>query len=221
MSELTIPSYRQAVGELMHQLADALPDDALQTFTRDAERLSQAYPQPLKIKTGEKAPPFSLPNAVGKTVALTELLEQGPVVITFYRGGWCPYCNLELSQYQHILPQIREAGAHFVAISPQTPDQSLSMAEKNALQFEVLSDTGNLVARQYTGVFTYPDASVEAMAALGLDFDAYYADNARELPVPAVFVVDRTGTVVYAHSAGGDYRYRSEPAAVLEALKGV
>ena len=139
--------------------------------------------------------------------------------MTFYRGTWCPYCNLQLNQYQQALPSIKNAGAQLVAISPQTPDESLNIKEKNELQFEVLSDNGNIVARQYTTVFKNGEEPINTMTALGFDFDAHYSDDSREIPVPAVFIIEQNGTISFAKTAGGDYRNRVEAADIINALK--
>ena len=108
------------------------------------------------LKVGDTIPDFALPNATGQTVNIRDLLAQGPVVIAFYRGGWCPYCNLELKALQNALASIQETGATLVAISPETPDNSLTTQEKNALTFPVLSDVDNQVARQFGLVFKLP-----------------------------------------------------------------
>ena len=199
MTEVTaLPSYQTALEQLIRDLGGMLPPEQLALFNNDAARLAQTYPSPLKVLAGDKAPLFDLPNATGKHVSLEHYLQQGPVVLTFYRGVWCPYCNLQLKTYQQILPAIREAGANLIAVSPMTPDNSLGMQKANALQFEVLSDVGNQVARRYTTVFRNADAPIQAMSELGYDFFGFYGDTSAELPVPATFVIapDRTGFVL-------------------------
>ena len=106
-----------------------------------------------------------------------------------------------------------------VAISPQTPDESLNIKEKNELDFEVLSDNGNIVARKYTNVFKNADAPLNAMTELGFNFDGYYSDDSRELPVPAVFIIEEDATISFAESLGGDYRNRVEVSEIINALK--
>jgi peroxiredoxin len=216
---VSLPIYKEAVAKLTQELDAMLPAEQFAVFNDDAARFAQEFPAPLKLQRGDKAPLFSLANAVGKAIALEDQLRQGPVVLTFYRGVWCPYCNLQLKLYQQILPQIREAGASLIAVSPMTPDNSLSMQQTNTLEFEVLSDVGNQVARQYTTVFRYSDASLQAMKDLGYDFFSFYGDDSAEIPVPATFVIDRDRTIRFADSAGGDYRERVEPKAILEALE--
>lgn len=214
----TSPSYKEGLKTLVDQLGEMLPKEQFTVFNADAAQLAENHTSPLKLQKGDTAPSFSLPNAIGKNLSLRKLLDNGPVVLTFYRGTWCPYCNLQLKQYQEILPQIKELGATLVAISPQTPDSSLSMAETNALEFEVLSDIGNKVAVQFTTVFRNADAPIQAMTDLGYDFDSFYADKTAEIPVPATFVIDQEGIITFAHSGGGDYRERTEPQDILDAL---
>ena len=220
MTDIQVPNHRTALAALQTNLKEMLPAAALDVFAADAQALQARHTAVLQRQVGDQAPDFTLSNATNEPINLQMLLRAGRVVLTFYRGTWCPYCNLQLGQLQQILPEIQAAGATLVAISPQTPDASLSMQEKNKLGFEVLSDNGNLVARQYTTVFRNADAPVNAMTDLGLHFDGFYADDSRELPVPATFVIDRAGTITFAQSTGGDYRDRVEPAAILAALRG-
>ena len=168
------------------------------------------------LKAGDSAPEFALPNAVGHRVALSALLAAGPVVVSFYRGGWCPYCNLELRAYQRALPEIRALGASLVAISPQTPDSSLGTAERNALEFEVLSDHGSAVARSFGIAFELPDVLKPLYAKHALS-DVNGTDDWR-LPVPATYVIARDRRIALAH-IDPDYRVRLEPAEALAALR--
>jgi len=220
MSKKTqIPSYAEGLKELRANLSNMLPAEALQVFDKDANALQEKHTSILKLNKGDKAPDFSLSNATGGTIKLSDLLNNGKVVLTFYRGTWCPYCNLQLNQYQQALANIKDAGAQLVAISPQTPDESLNIKEKNELQFEVLSDNGNIIARQYTTVFKNGDEPINTMTALGFDFDAHYSDDSREIPVPAVFIIEQNGTISFASTAGGDYRNRVEASDIINALK--
>lgn len=212
-------SYQENLKILRDNLGNMLPKDALAVFDNDAANLQVGHNSILKLQVGEKAPDFSLTNAKNRIIRLSELLKKGKVVLTFYRGSWCPYCNLQLSHYQKSLDEIHDLGAELVAISPQTPDESLTMKEKNELDFEVLSDNGNIVARKYTTVFKNADAPVSTMTELGFDFDAHYSDDSRELPIPAVFVIKEDATVSFAKSLGGDYRNRIEVSEIINTLK--
>ncbi len=214
----TLPSYQEGLEDLGRKLGEMLPSDSLKVFDTDALALANSIEDILVAKVGAKAPDFTLGNAVGIHIRLTEVLKSSKVVLVFYRGTWCPYCNLALAQYQQSLPEFEALGAKLMAISPQTPDESLQMAEKNALQFEVLSDNNNLVAKQYTHVFKYGDIPLAEMEKLGFDFESYYSDDSHEIPVPAVFVIEKGGTISFAKSEGGDYRKRTEVSEIISHL---
>ncbi|MEM6722427.1 MAG: peroxiredoxin-like family protein [Bacteroidota bacterium] len=218
MNNVQIPSYQEGLQTLRNQLSEMMPAEVLEVFDTDAAALQQNHVSPLQVQVGDQAPDFILSNATNASVRLADLLKTQRVVLTFYRGTWCPYCNLALAQYQSILDDIHAAGATLVAISPQTPDESLNIQEKNALQFEVLSDAGNLVARKFTTVFKNAEQPTETMKALGIDFDRFYSDDSKELPVPATFIIEQDGTISFAQSEGGDYRNRVEAATILNAL---
>ncbi|MCB0059470.1 MAG: AhpC/TSA family protein [Caldilineaceae bacterium] len=170
------------------------------------------------LQVGDVAPDFVLPDALGNAVALADLRAQGPVALSFYRGAWCPYCNLEVQLLQQALPDIQALGATLVAISPQTPDNSLSLAEKHGLAFPVLSDAGNAVARRFGLVFTVPEALRAVYDKLGIDIPAHNGDGSFELPVPGTYVVGRDGTIAFAY-ANVDYTRRVAVGDILAALR--
>ena len=170
------------------------------------------------LQVGDVAPDFVVPDVLGNAVALADLRAQGPVVLSFYRGAWCPYCNLEVQLLQQALPDIQALGATLVAISPQTPDNSLSLAEKHGLAFPVLSDAGNAVARRFGLVFTVPDALRAVYDKLGIDIPAHNGDGSFELPVPGTYVVGRDGTIAFAY-ANVDYTRRVAVGDILAALR--
>jgi peroxiredoxin len=173
------------------------------------------------LAIGDQAPEFSLPDPLGRPVSLGRLLQRGPVVVTFYRGEWCPYCNLQLHALQQALPALRELGASLVAISPQAPDHSLSMAEKHQLEFPVLSDLDQAVIRAFKVQFTLSgDLEDLQVNVFHNDPGQQNADGSRSLPVPATFVIDREGTVRAAF-VSADWRVRAEPADVLAAVAAV
>jgi peroxiredoxin len=170
------------------------------------------------LRAGQPAPSFELPDATGRSVDSKSLLARGPLVINFYRGAWCPYCNLELRAWQRHLSELQALGATLVAISPQMPDASLSLAEKHALAYPVLSDPGNRVARRFGIVFAL-DAGLRGVhEAFGVDLAAINGDSSYELPVPATYLIDADGTIRGAW-IDVDYRRRAEPALVLERLR--
>jgi peroxiredoxin len=170
------------------------------------------------LAVGDRAPGFSLPDATGREISLAERLAAGPVVLQFYRGDWCPYCNLHLRALQEALPEMRQRDASLVAISPQSPDHSLSLTEQAELGFDVLSDADQHVTRNYRLQFTLPtDLQSVHLNEFGLDLAAQNADGSWNLPVPATFVLSAEGRVVAAN-VGVDYRARMEPSTILEAL---
>ena len=218
MNNIAIPSYQEGLNELNANLSSMLPSNALEVFDADAKALQQEHGAVIKLKEGDKAPDFTLSNAVNESVNLYDVLKGSRVVLTFYRGSWCPYCNLALNQYQAILSEIKEAGGTLIAISPQTPDESLNIKEKNELQFEVLSDNGNIIAKQFTTIHANPEKSQAEMTHLGYDYNSYYSDEDSEIPVPATFIIEQDGMISFAKSEGGDYRNRVEPSEIMNAL---
>lgn len=173
----------------------------------------------LAKQVGDLAPEIILPDANGKAFNISTLLAKGPVVVTFYRGGWCPYCNLELKAYQAILPQILAAGASMVAISPEKPDDSITTAEKNALTFTVLSDVGQKVGKAFGLVYSFTDELKSVYQEIGIDIaDKNGAPNDWSLPLSATYVIGSDGVISFADT-GVDYRRRTEPLDVLNVLQ--
>lgn len=169
------------------------------------------------LQIGDKAINFRLKNAKGKVVDLYEELKQGPIILTWYRGGWCPYCNITLHYLQEELPNFKREGASLIALTPEKPDSSLSTIEKNALEFEVLSDLNNVIAKKYGIVFKLTPEVAKAYQN-GFDLHAYNDSESDELPMAATYVIDQKGIIRYAF-LHEDYRNRAEPSEILEALK--
>jgi len=215
--ELGTPKLATQINELEQSLPPLSQEQSL-LLEEAARKVDLSGIADQALKTGELAPDFTLPNAVGSSVRLERALQDGPVVVTFYRGMWCPYCSLQLRAYQKILPEVIGLGASLMAISPQSPDKSQATLLKNFLQYEVLSDLGNVVARQYGLVYQVPEWVRSLYISFGSDLPAFNGDTSWELPIPGTFVVapDRRILLGYASS---DPRNRLEPAAILEALK--
>jgi len=212
-----IPSFKEQVDLLREQMKSAAPADILAVFSKEAEDLGLSGVEKNALKPGTVAPLFTLPNATGSLISLTDALSKGNVVLTFYRGLWCPYCNLQLKIYQEILPRIEALGVSLVAVSPNTPDNSLSMKERHALAYEVLSDSDNQIAKQYKIVFSQSDAVAAVGKKVGADIASFNGVDKREIPVPATFIIDRQGIIRFTF-AKGDYTKRVEPQTVLDAL---
>tara|TARA_B100000446_G_scaffold25088_1_gene20437 strand:+ start:1101 stop:1685 length:585 start_codon:yes stop_codon:yes gene_type:complete len=171
------------------------------------------------LNLDQNAPRFELPNQHGEQVLLDELLAKGPVVITFYRGSWCPYCNLQLKALQSRLPEIHALGAQLVAISPQAPDGSMSENDIRNMDFVVLSDQNADVAASYGEAWQVPAFLLDHMREdRGLDLESLNNGNGSILPIPATFVLDSEGKVTWRY-VDVDYRTRSEPQDIINALK--
>jgi peroxiredoxin len=211
------PSFKEQVDELKEQMKAAAPAEILAVFSKEAEDLGLSDVAKNALQPGTVAPLFTLPNATGSLRSLSDALGTGNVVLTFYRGIWCPYCNLQLKIYQEILPRIEAMGASLLAVSPNIPDHSLSMKEKHALSYEVLSDFDNQIAKQYKIVFSQSDAVADMGKKVGVDIAAFNGVAKREIPVPATFIIDRQGIIRFTF-ANGDYTKRVEPQTVLDAL---
>src|SRR6266700_3104091 len=168
---------QQQTDAFFAQAKSQIPADLLQDLLSPIEQLIASDAIENVLKDGAQTPDFTLPDAVGNEVTLSHLLRQGPVVISFYRGAWCPYCNLELRAYQRVLPQLQELGATLVAISPQTPDHSLSLVEKQQL------------------IFTIEEAVRAAHKRIGANLPAFNGDDSWELPMAGTFLVDQLGTI--------------------------
>jgi peroxiredoxin len=212
-------SLENELAEMRASAIKRIPADKFAVMQANVAQLRESGITKTMLKKGDKAPAIKLGNAKGETVDVTALLKQGPVVINFYRGGWCPYCNLELRAFQKLLPEIAASGAQLIAISPEKPDASLSTAEKNELTFEVLSDVGQQVGRAFGLVFNLSDELKAIYTQFGNDLSV--VNNTPDewaLPVPATYVIGQDGTILFAH-ADVDYQYRAEPQEMLAVLK--
>jgi peroxiredoxin len=210
---------------LAHQLADfkaafkqrAAPERVATMEAATADLKANGMEQ-RALQVGDAAPRLTLPNALGVPTALESLWRRGPLVLVFYRGGWCPYCNLELRAWQREQAKLGHLGASLVAISPQTPDHSLSTAEKNELAFPVLGDSQLQAAEAFGVAFTLSPELVELYSRAGNDLPMINGNGRWVLPMPATYVISRDGRVFFAH-VEADYRERAEPADVLAAVE--
>jgi peroxiredoxin len=207
-------------GELTRQLAEfaaKIPDPVAVRLRAASEETTASGVAP-GLTVSERAPDFILPNALGEPVGLARRLAQGPVVVSFYRGEWCPFCNLELRALQAALPLFEAYGASLLAISPQAPDHSLSATEKNGLTFDVLSDIHQEVIAAYRVQFTVPaDLKDLHLEVFHNDLSTHTADGSWDLPIPATFVIDRSG-IVRARYVSADYTTRMDPDDIEAAL---
>jgi peroxiredoxin len=182
------------------------------------EELRASFALEPAVGVEARAPDFRLPDVRGNPVSLADLLRRGPVVLTFYRGGWCPYCNIQLRAYQAVLPRIAALGARLAAISPQLPEQSFATAQTDELTFDVLSDVGNHAARRFGLVYALPEELRAALRSNNKALPGINGDESWELPVPATYVIAPNGRIALAYIEV-DYRKRLGPDAILDALR--
>jgi len=223
MADESITSYEQARQQFedkrrQNAKGPKLSPEDRQIMQQAGEDLAARMQAP-GLDVGMKAPDFTLPNAFGESVSLYEQLEKGPVVLVFYRGAWCPYCNLQLHTLRESLPAIEDAGGQLITVTPQKPDKSLEQVKQDDYPFEILSDLDSSAMQAYNLYFEVPMDLVDVYRRnFGLDLADYNGDGRYVLPVPATYIIDREG-VIRTGAADVDYKERMEPAAIVEALK--
>lgn len=205
--------------EIRHVLTGlAIPEPINRTIAKAMEEVERNRIAP-GLAVGDSAPDFTLPNPYNEEVNLHQKLAQGPVVLTFFRGDWCPVCNLQLRALQRALPDIREAGASLIAVTPQSLAHTLSLKEKADLDFDVLSDVDQSVIRAYRVQFALPNTVKDIyLGVYSLDLGKQNADGSWNLPVPGTFIIDRRGVIRKRHVTA-DFTRRMEPDDVVEALR--
>jgi peroxiredoxin len=196
----------------------SVPRSVIDIMHRATEELIASGAATRALKAGDTAPLFVLKDPDGKPVPAAELLAHGPLVVSFYRGVWCPYCNMELQALQEALPSFRELGANLVAISPQSPVNSRKSVRTNGLGFPILSDPGNATAAAFGLRFTLPDYLIELYKGLKNDLPAFNGDTSWTLPMPGRFVIGQDRVIRYAE-VNPDYTQRPEPADMLPVLR--
>lgn len=195
-----------------------VPQELQEIMLNATEELKKTSLSKNALKVGNTAKDFALPNAVNQTVSLDELLKENDfVVINFYRGLWCPYCNLELKALQSINDELINNNAKLVAISPQTPDASLTTKEKNELEFEVLSDSHNTLAKDYGLVFSLAEELRPIYESFGIDIVGLNDEDSFELPLPATYVINKQKEIIYSF-IDEDYTSRCEPQEILDII---
>lgn len=195
-----------------------VPQGTIEIMHRATNELIESGAAARALKAGDKAPLFTLNDPQGHPVSSAELLLQGPLVLSFYRGVWCPYCNMELQALEEILPAFRALGAGLIAVSPQTAANSRKSVRQNNLSFPILSDTHNSVAAAFGLRFALPGYLVDLYQSLNNDLPVFNGDASWTLPMPARYVIDQQGTIVYAE-VNPDYTRRPDPEDMLPSLR--
>lgn len=210
-------SLTEELQEIRRGGAASMPAPLMDALAENIEDLSRSGISERSLKTGDRVPDFELADIHGQPVRIADLLASGPVVVSFYRGGWCPFCTAEMKALQRALPAITALGASVVAISPQTPDCSGTSCEEMGVDFHVLSDAGNDIANAFGIVYGLKDEMQSVYQEMGLELPSYNEDASWTLPIPATYVVDQTGTIRLAY-VDPDYTTRQDPAEILTTL---
>lgn len=200
------------------QSSQKSPAEFKEASRQGLEELVRSGISKTALNVGDKMPAFELPDAHGQMVSSDELLADGALVIVFYRGAWCPYCNLYLHALQEYVPEFESLGASMVAISGEPPDRSLEVEQKDSLTYPVLSDTALIASRKFGIVYEVPQVIQKVMTERGFDMKKYYGTDKAELPLSATYVVDKNGEIIYGF-LDPDYKLRAEPADIIAALK--
>lgn len=209
---------REVFAERKALIAKYVPAETQAIHAQAVAELKQRHLAANILSAGAKAPSFELPDHNGKIVSSSDMLAHGRLVICFIRGRWCPFCVGQMEAMNLILPQIEQAGARLVAISPQTVRQSFFMHDQHKLRFPLLSDAGNKVARQFGLTYRVPELQEAVYRRAFVNLPFTNGDESWELPIPATYILDRNGTILYA-SANEDYTDRPEPSDIVAALQ--
>jgi peroxiredoxin len=208
---------REELEERKALAAQYVPLEVQQVNRQTVEQLTTSGMAGRILAVGARAPSFQLPDQDGNPVSSDALLSRGRLVICFVRGRWCPFCVAQLETMNSDLSHIQEAGASLIAISPQTIKQSFFMCDQHQLRFPLLSDAGNQVARQFGLVYRVPDEQKQVYSRTFVNLPFLNGDSSWELPIPATYILERDGTVLYA-SADPDYTRRPEPKELVRLL---
>lgn len=211
-------SLREIFAERRAKIAQYVPAETLAVHAGVTADLKTRGLSAKSLAVGSRMPEFSLSDQNGKRVSSAELLRRGRLVVCFFRGRWDPFCCGQMEAMNRALPELEEAGGSLVAISPQTVKQSFFMADQHGLNFPLLSDPGNRVARQFGLVYRVPPEQETIYRRAFLNLPLANGDESWELPIPAAYLVQRDGTVVFAY-ANEDYAERVEPGEILERLR--
>jgi peroxiredoxin len=208
-----------AIKEYQVGFRKRAPQEVQEIMLNATKKLEEATISKNALNVNYFAKEFTLPNAVGKNVSLDEVLNDNDfAIVSFYRGAWCAYCNLELKSLQEKNEEFKALGAELIAISPQSPDASLSTKEKNDLKFEVLSDTNNVVAKEYGLVFSLAEELRPIYLSFGIDIPASNEEDSYEIPMPATYVINKNKEIIFSF-INEDYTKRCEPQDIIDAIK--
>ena len=209
---------RDIFAERKELIAEYVRPETQAIHARAVAELKEKHLAANVLPAGAKAPQFELPDHDGKIVSSAAMLAQKRLVLCFIRGRWCPFCVGQMEAMTLIVPEIEQAGARLIAISPQTVKQSFFMHDQHRLRFPLLSDAGNQVARQFGLTYRVPDFQAEVYRRAFVNLPFTNGDESWELPIPATYILDHDGTVLYA-AADEDYTERPDPSDIVAVLR--
>jgi peroxiredoxin len=216
--ETDIRPLREIFAERKELIAKYVPAETRAIHGRAVAELKQKRLAATILPVGSKTPEFQLQDHDGKTISSSDLLAKGRLALCFIRGRWCPFCVGQMEAMNLMLPEIEQAGAALVAVSPQTVQQSFFMRDQHKLRFPLLSDAGNKVARQFGLTYRVPDEQRAVYQRAFVNLPFVNGDNSWKLPIPATYVIDRDQLVLYAY-ANADYTERPEPEEIVRFLQ--
>ena len=216
--EIDVRPLRAILAERKELIAKYVPAETQAVHARAVAELKQRRLAANILPVGAKVPEFQLQDHDGKSVSSSDLLAKGRLVLCFIRGRWCPFCVGQMEAMNLIVPEIENAGATLIAISPQTVQQSFFMRDQHKLRFPLLSDAGNKVARQFGLTYRVPDEQRAVYQRAFVNLPFVNGDESWELPIPATYIINTDGTVLYA-SANEDYTERPEPGGIVRYLQ--
>ena len=217
--ETDVRPLRNIFAERKDLIAKYVPAEPQAVNARAVAELKQRRLAENILAVGTKVPEFHLQDHDGKSISSPDLLAKGRLVLCFLRGRWCPFCVGQMEAMNLVMPEIEHAGTTLAAVSPQTVRQSFFMRDQHKLRFPLLFDAGNKVARQFGLTYRVPDEQKAVYQRAFVNLPFVNGDDSWELPIPATYIIDRDGTVLYA-SANEDYTQRPEPQDIVQVLTG-
>lgn len=205
------------IESLNNELMQQVPVAVLEIFEKSITALKSENIETKIAEIGDQLIPFSLPNAANQLIYSKNILEKGKMILAFFRGSWCPYCNLELRALQENIAKITPKNVTLLAVSPQSTDHNTQLIEKHLLTFDVLADKDNLLAHQLGIRFELQEFALSTYEAMGINLEEFNNNKDNTLPVPAVFVVDCDGSILYKF-ADADYRNRLDIDELIQSL---
>lgn len=198
-------------------MSENAPQEVLETMGAEIGKLAKSGILNTALKVGDKAPNFELKDSNRNSVRLTSLTKKGSIVISFNRGNWCPFCNIEFKHLQNSVPEIKSAGANLIVISPQLPEKSAEIITQNGFDYPILFDKGNEVAKQFGIAFTLADTLRLIHKTFEMDIPGHNGDESFGLPVPATYVVNKENGIIFA-SVNPNWMERAETQEYIEIL---